>query len=210
MATKKTSTTKAANKPKNDDEIAELLTRPEVRAAATMRLWQGGLGEINALIKTLSFQIDSVHNGDMKRPESLLLMQAHTLNELFSNLAERAYNQEVLNKFDTLLRLALKAQNQCRATLETLATIKNPPVIYAKQANVTSGPQQINNGIPASHARKEPEIKPNELLEHTHGERLDTGTKTTTSGTDTELETVAAVNRGKNGRRQKEVQPERL
>jgi hypothetical protein len=26
-------------------------------------------------------------------------------------------------------------------------TIKNPPVIYAKQANVTSGPQQINSGM---------------------------------------------------------------
>lgn len=34
-----------------------------------------------------------------------------------------------------------KAQSQCRATLETLAAIKNPPVIYAKQANISNGPQ---------------------------------------------------------------------
>lgn len=40
-------------------------------------------------------------------------------------------------------RMALKAQNQCRMTLETLATIENPPVVFARQANVTTGPQQI-------------------------------------------------------------------
>ena len=47
------------------------------------------------------------------------------------------------------LRLALKAQSQCRATVETLAEIKNPAVIYARQANVTTGPQQENNGVPS-------------------------------------------------------------
>ena len=38
------------------------------------------------------------------------------------------------------MKLALKAQNQCRMTLETLAAIKNPPVIYARQANFANGP----------------------------------------------------------------------
>ena len=53
---------------------------------------------------------------------------------------------EYLPATETYLRLALKAQSQCRATLETLAAIKNPPIIFAEQANVTTGPQQINNG----------------------------------------------------------------
>jgi hypothetical protein len=30
-------------------------------------------------------------------------------------------------------------------TLETLATIKNPPVVFARQANIAQGPQQVNN-----------------------------------------------------------------
>ena len=47
---------------------------------------------------------------------------------------------------ETYVRLALKAQAQCRATLETLATIKNPPVVYARQANIAAGRQQVNNG----------------------------------------------------------------
>jgi len=42
----------------------------------------------------------------------------------------------------------LKAQSQCRATLEALAAIKNPPIVYARQANIAAGPQQVNNGVP--------------------------------------------------------------
>lgn len=56
------------------------------------------------------------------------------------------------------LRLALKHRIKVRMTLETLAKIKNPPVIFAKQANINqgSGNQQVNKGTPtpASHAEK--------------------------------------------------------
>jgi hypothetical protein len=38
------------------------------------------------------------------------------------------------------MRLALKAQSQCRATLETLALINNVPVVFARQANVSRNP----------------------------------------------------------------------
>jgi hypothetical protein len=38
------------------------------------------------------------------------------------------------------MHLALKAQGQCRATLETLATIKSPPMVIARQANIAHGP----------------------------------------------------------------------
>jgi hypothetical protein len=48
-------------------------------------------------------------------------------------------------------RLALNAPSQCPTTLETLAAIKNPPIVYDRQANVTTGPQQADNGDP-SHA----------------------------------------------------------
>jgi hypothetical protein len=43
------------------------------------------------------------------------------------------------------MRLALKVQNQSRSTVETLAGLKSPPPLFARQANVTTGPQQINN-----------------------------------------------------------------
>src|SRR5690606_26950893 len=76
------------------------------------------------------------------------------------------------------MRLALKAQSQCRTTLETLAAIKNPPVVFAKQANIAHGPQQVNNGSAADfatstrgHARPQAENWPteqNELLPDAH------------------------------------------
>jgi hypothetical protein len=69
--------------------------------------------------------------------------------------------------------MALRAQSQCRATLETLATVKNPPVVFAKQANIANGPQQVNNTLNASpHAGGIPNA-PNELLEASHEQPMD-------------------------------------
>jgi hypothetical protein len=73
------------------------------------------------------------------------------------------------------MRLALKAQSQCRATLETLATVKNPPVLFAKQANIANGPQQVNNGTPAPGPAPAGKVETisNELMEAQGAERLD-------------------------------------
>jgi hypothetical protein len=187
MATKKKPTTEAAAiKPKNavnvdvilpeteDAATARVLTKPEISAALTIQQWQGGITEVNTLASELAKQIGEVNNGDMKRPEAMLLAQAHTLDELFNNLARRAKNQEYLSNFETYLRLALKAQTQCRATLETLAAIKNPPIVYAKQANFANGHQQVNNGITPSHTG-ETKNQQNELLTELPDETLDAG-----------------------------------
>ena len=61
--------------------------------------------------------------------------QAATLDALFHKLVWWAWNNTGENGnaafFETCMRLAFKAQSQCRATNETLAAIKNPPVVYA-------------------------------------------------------------------------------
>jgi hypothetical protein len=71
------------------------------------------------------------------------------VDAIFASLARRAQMNmgEYMNAVDRYMRLALKAQGQCRATLETLAAIKNPPVVFAKQANIAQGPQQVNNTL---------------------------------------------------------------
>ena len=94
----------------------------------------------------------------------------------------RAANQDGLKQFQANLTLALKAQAQCRATLEALAEIKNPrPVQFVKQANMTTGPQQVNNayagtplhgGIQSGAGNIQSEQ--NKLLEADHGNYLDT------------------------------------
>jgi hypothetical protein len=126
----------------------------------------------------------------------MLITQAHTLNSLFNNLVRRAALNmgEYMNAAETYFRLALKAQSQCRATLETLSTVKNPPVIYARQANVTTGPQQVNNGVPSPRAR-ETEIQQSKLLEECDGERLVTETADTAGGLDPDMAAVGQVNR---------------
>ncbi len=80
---------------------------------------------------------------DLGRAESMLLVQAHTLDAIFNNLARRAINAEYMPSLESYLKLGLKAQGQCRATLDTLAKMKNPsPVNFVAQANIAHGHQQ--------------------------------------------------------------------
>ena len=101
--------------------------------------------------------------------------------------------------FERLMRLALKAQSNCRATAESLAAIQNPPTVFARQANIANGPQQINNGSPPSRVRRST-LEPNELLE-AHGKRLEPGTQSTPSNRDQELATVGTIDRAQNCQR---------
>ena len=99
---------------------------------------------------------------------------------------------ECLDATDKYMRLALKAQSQCRATLETLAGIKNP-IPYIKQTNIANGPQQVNNGQIAAAAPPHAgdfETAPNKLLEANHGQRLDIGAEVAAGGAN---QTVAAM-----------------
>ena len=82
----------------------------------------------------------------LRQVEEMLLAQANALNAMFTSLAERATKQEYMKNMEAFTRLALKAQSQCRATLETLADIKQPRhVVIAQQANLAHQ-QQVNNG----------------------------------------------------------------
>lgn len=182
--------------------LARIVMSPHVQAAFTIESFESPDYELTSLAEELSTQVDAVHTGDMKRAEAMLITQAHTLNELFNHLSRRAAQNigKYLNATETFMRLALKAQSQCRATLETLSTVKNPPVIYARQANVTTGPQQVNNGIPAPRTR-ENEIKQSKLLEEKDGQRLDTGAAGTTSGLDSDMVPMEAIDGAEDGRR---------
>lgn len=184
---------------------ARNILAPTVRGAVTTQAFSKVFGDsdLQSLVNELGNQIDKVKTNDLSRAESLLITQAHTLDAIFNELARRAAMNmgEYIKATDTYLRLALKAQSQCRATLETLATIKNPPVIFAKQANISNGPQQVNNGTPQPVAREEKTIEHNELLEAQHGQRLDTGTTGAAIGADKELEAVGAIERANDGSR---------
>lgn len=178
--------------------LARTTLRPSVKAAMTIKEYSKRYGELDlmSLVGELSNQAKAVNDGNLKQAEAMLTVQAHTLDAVFNNLAQRAINAEYMDHLDRYLRLALKAQGQCRATLEALAALKNPAsVAFVRQANIANGPQQVNNGVTANASRAEIiENQPNKLLEHQHGERMDCGTASATGGTDSTLETVGAVN----------------
>jgi hypothetical protein len=198
MSKKKKPSTKENTSELSDEKaqrakaLAQIAMRPSVNAAAVIAEYGKPFGDqdVNELIDALSVSMGEVNKGDLKRCENMLMGQAYALQSIFMNLSRKANIQEHMKNIDAFLRLALKAQSQCRATLETLAAIKNPPVIFAKQANISSGHQQVNNGILPTHAGKN-KFSPNELLEvHDGSTKLDTGT---TGATIPENKAMAAV-----------------
>lgn len=214
--TKKTSdTTTQSAKPRavathTDDkdvdsalDLADLVTRPSMNAAAVMTEYGKPFGnlEVEALAAVLSVQIKEINGGDLHRAEAMLYAQAHALQSIFMNFSRRALNQDYQRHLESFMRMALKAQNQCRMTLETLATIKNPPVVFARQANINNGgQQQVNNGSPAPEADQrapaaKPQSAPTELLEATDAQWLDTGAASATGRADPHLAPVGAVHR---------------
>jgi hypothetical protein len=187
--------------------MAELGMSSICSNAATARAFSRVFGEmaITEAVEVLKDKVASVKANDLTGLEATLTAQASALNTIFTELANRASTNmgQYLQATETYLRLAFKAQAQCRATIETLAEIKNPrPVAFVKQANIAQGPQQVNNGGSPPSRAEETENLQNRLLEARNDECLDTGAAGTTGRGDPALETVGAVNRTKDAGRQ--------
>lgn len=158
---------------------ARHVLRPSVQAALTLQAFDKSFGEVNlfALVETLGEQIADANKGDQSRAEAMLVAQAHSLDAIFNNLARKAVYATQLNNVSQYLKLALRAQSQCRSTLEALSQIKNPARNSClHQTNIAHGPQQVNVAASSSNCgvnEKELEILQNELMEEKYGERLD-------------------------------------
>lgn len=127
----------------------ELVLSPTIQSAVAIEAWSKFAGTVDLadLVDDLHERIKKVQGGDMQPVEAMLFGQAMALETIFTSLARRATSQEYMKQFQAYLGMALKAQAQCRATLEALAEIKNPrPVSFVKQANISGGHQQVNNG----------------------------------------------------------------
>jgi hypothetical protein len=139
---------------------------PSAQAATTVKKLES-YADAQALFDVLAEQVRGVRGGNLNRPEAMLVAQAHTLDALFNRLTRRAAMNmgEYLEAVGTYLKLALRAQRQCRATPEAFHELKNPrPVSFVRQANIAHGHQQVNNQAPAPRAGKT-ESSQNELLE---------------------------------------------
>jgi len=158
---------------------------PSVNGAAVIGAYQSNvMGEdtdMDVLVERLRNTFTEASGGDLGTLEAMLIGQATALQTIFTSLARRAANQELLPQYQAFLGLALKAQAQSRATISALMDLKYPrQATFVKQANIAQGPQQVNNGTPAGIAHAEQtQPRQNELLEHQHANiltpRLDTG-----------------------------------
>lgn len=181
-------------------KFSVLATSPELAAYRVIGAAEGAnpIGkqlDVPTMLEQLREQSVAVNRGEMAQAEAMLINQASSLQALFVRLSERAMEQTQMPNLEGFMRLALRSQSQCRATLETLAAIKNPPIVYARQANVTTGPQQINNGAAAPTRAREIENEQSQLLRADHGQWLDTGTAGAAIGSDPAMATLGAIDR---------------
>jgi hypothetical protein len=190
-----------------EEALAEFNSKSEFLSTGVKESFDIGLGEnfnFQSTMQVLEKTIAQIQSGDLSKIEEMYISQAVALEVIFTSLARRAKAQEKLLQYETHMRFALKAQNQCRATLQALVQLKQPSnTTFVKQANIAQGHQQVNN-------LAEKNITPqNELLKGSYAE-LDTGTTTTPKGIDTTLEALDKINGRKNTGRKEKVRAERL
>ena len=193
-------------KEKMEKMTADLMTRPSFMAAhtamsfvpASMQVFGSNIASMNEEFRDA---VRKVCDGDMTKPEALLIAQAMSLNSIYNQCASLAGDNIAtrLPAAETLLRMALKAQAQCTQTLRVLGELKNPKAVaFIKQQNNAAGPQQVNNGAVTQGARahesEETQTATNELLtderEAQDAATLDRGTK---AGAGRENQTLASV-----------------
>ncbi len=191
--------------------IAAAALMPDHCAASVMDAYQGNTvgdgADINGLIDGLKQTTQQVNEGDLRSLEAMLVGQATALQTIFTSLARRASHQEYQKHYEAFLALALKAQAQSRATISALVDLKYPrQSTFVKQANISNGPQQVNNGSTQntgthSQAEKSENLQ-NELLEdQSHGStQLDTRATANTTRGHPAVETMDAVHRAKKPR----------
>jgi hypothetical protein len=202
---------KIARDPSKTEErqLTEVALDPMLTNASTCVGYmaaQHGEIDITEAMGVLSDAAKEVNGGKLDRLEATLSAQAEALNAIFTSLANRASLKigSDLNSAERLLRLSMKAQAQCRATVEAISLIKNPPV-FARQANINNGgQQQVNNGsMPADVERSarthagggNSRFEQTKLLEAVDGQRMDTRTTRKARRGNQTVEAVGEVHR---------------
>ena len=194
MADKKQILTLKLEKNQTKEQaLAEFQSKSEFLITAVIESFNVSLGEdfdFQSNMRVLGKTIREIQSGDLSKIEEMYISQAVALEAMFASLARRAKVQDKLLQYDTHMRLALKAQNQSRATLQALVQLKQPSnTQFIKQANIAQGHQQVNN-------LAEKNITPQNELLRIDDATLDSGRKTAPERVNTALEALDKVNGG--------------
>ena len=137
-------------KPKEADVAASAIIRPGFRHAVVASSF-GSTYFTQEHIPlapswaVLADEMKRARDGDLGSASELLTAQALTLDSLFTELARRAGQNmgEHTEAADRYMRLALKAQSNCRATIEALAKLHQPREQTVRHVHVNQGGQAI-------------------------------------------------------------------
>jgi hypothetical protein len=190
-----------------DKRTARQVFDPTINTTITSMEYSKGMFSDLSLtdcVDAMRGQVKAVNDGNLSNMEAVLVAQAKALDAMFNSLARRAISNMGgghMQAADTYMRLALKAQGQCRATIETIGELKYPKsATFIRQANI-AGQQQVNNGGPGfetgtrADTREEKVIPTNELLSEGQHASLDTGRKAAAGRPDSAMATLAPVDR---------------
>ena len=148
MSRKEIQLNPGATQEEKGKAFADLLTSPEFASYRVIARMQPNElyhdMDVPTLLETLRAHTKAVKDGNADALEASLVGQSEALQALFVRLTELAMQQDRVSNLSALMKLALRAQSQCRSTVETISQIKKPSVVY--QANFTTGTQQINFG----------------------------------------------------------------
>jgi hypothetical protein len=134
------------------EAMARELLEPHLRHALTASTFAGkvigneiekpGIMDFVGHVQKVS---TAAETGDLAIASRILASQAVTLDTMFTELARRAAlnMSEYIDAADRYSRMALKAQSNCRATLEALAKLHQPREQTVKHVHVGRGGQAV-------------------------------------------------------------------
>ncbi len=178
-------------------KLAEVMLSPTVLNTLTVQSFVKSIDEIDLTeaVAIMDEKSDKIIDGDLSELESTLTAQVVSLNAIYNTLADRSVVNmgHYLKSSEVYMRLALKAQAQCARTVEVLVAMKNPPIVFAEQANIAQGHQQINNGNQSPTYVGKTKNPANELLSEDDHATLDTQGAVETGGTHQKLAAMETI-----------------
>lgn len=127
---------------------ADVALNPAANGMAATRLFaRGSFGDLptTELFEAHVDWCKAAKAGDLSHQKAMLAAQADALNSIFTEMARRAALNmgEYIGATETYMRLGLKAQAQCRATIEALDRLSSGRVQTVKHVYVNEGGQAI-------------------------------------------------------------------
>ena len=191
--------TSAAKDGVNDFTAAHIVAPATSAATIVMTYMKAGDGDIGlAILKQLEEQECRLATGSLIDAEKMLMNQAVALHAIFTKLALRASSANGAEQIQCLMGLALRAQNGCRATLQTLSELKYPrQATFVRQANIAHGLQQVNNAGSNARAQEDSPQGANKLSGGNHGVLQNSGTSGASGTCDPVVATVGEIHGAK-------------